>query len=203
MNKGIVFPKQKPIQSLAVMCMLLGISCAHVFAPVSYSWLIDTLDQLGAQGTPYAWIINTTWIISGGILGITLFKNTFTIYKLPFFLFCVCLILSGIFTAPAEQKHAIVIEHTDYELHSLFVQLSGIFLYITIFEHIILIREYKDKILNFIMLTAISVCTGIYTILPGNKGLFQRILYGICMIWILLFMNIEIYSPEIQEVYTE
>ena len=108
------------------LILLLVIFILPFYSVESYSILENTSSQLGAQHAPYAWVMNTTFILLG--LGSMLsgwpYLKGYGFHKLALLIFGFSLIGAAIYQhAPIVAGVAIDIE--EDRMHSIFSSLTG------------------------------------------------------------------------------
>ncbi|SEL07442.1 hypothetical membrane protein [Aquimarina amphilecti] len=156
------------------------------FSDPEYSISKHTLYELGAQKTPYNWIMNFVLIL----LGLISFVNGFRILQkqrvqlLILLVFCLSLVLSAIFlSAPIDRK--LVFDSFQNEIHSVFSIITGISFcaYSLVISFAARWRSQKLMALFVGIITLIG--SFLMFIHSDYRGIYQRGIFMITFGWIL------------------
>lgn len=156
------------------------------FSHEGYSILKNTTSELGAQNTPYAWIMNLVFIAMG-LFSIILVWPQLKYFLLPkglIILFGLSLAMTGIFShAPINNS----IEYSILEdtIHSVFATITGFaftFFAITIG---FIENDKNRKILAFAIAILATVLSIMMSEFEAFRGILQRIIFITSFGWLL------------------
>jgi hypothetical membrane protein len=168
---------------------------AHFFAPPGYTWMENTISDLGSQGHTHQWIMQAGFIGFGLLLaGGLAFKframgqinppdSLMLVYGLS-------ILLTGFFCAPPLDS-SLPINIREGQLHSLFATLAGVALSVAILWYAIAAPTPTQRITHIVfvlLIVGISATFGLAEsgTLAVGKGLVQRVLYAVAFIWLLM-----------------
>ncbi|MDP2425336.1 MAG: DUF998 domain-containing protein [bacterium] len=152
-----------------------------------YSIITNTTSHLGAQGSPYAWVMNLTFILLG-LTSLRIFiKTNIRFHQVIGSIFSISLLLTGIFrhSALIEGYSSIIIEDT---LHSIFATTTGTSFVLLAFGHGF-ISSSKQRISGLLLAGIATVLSLTMMFFPLYMGLFQRIMIFSSFGWIFFYMK--------------
>lgn len=177
----------------AVTYFLIVIVISHLLPPPTYDWTLNTISDLGSQGHAYKWIMQAGFIGFGLIL-IAGMVHHFCLNTKSYFLFFVgayglSILLTGVFCA-ASITPLIPSNVWEANLHSIFATVAGISLSLGILWQVIVSSSARDRWTRLLFLLFITGVSGLFGlsenhILMLDKGVIQRILYLIGLIWLI------------------
>ena len=179
------------------LILLLVIFIVPFYSVESYSILENTSSHLGAQHAPYAWVVNTTFILLG--LGSMLsgwpYLKGYGFHKLALLLFGFSLIGAAIY------QHAPIVADVAFDaeedrMHSIFSSLTGASFTVFAMSAAFILRHRTAKISALsVGVLAILLSVLIFTV-PEFKGIWQRAMFIVAFGWlIVLFSGQEKGSP--------
>jgi len=181
-----------PIEFLVLpyLILLLVIFILPFYSVESYSILQNTTSHLGAQHAPYAWVMNTTFILLGigSILGGWPYLKGYGFHKLVLLLFGFSLIGAAIY------QHAPIIDGVAFDakedwMHSLFSSLTGASFTIFAMSATFILKNRTAKILALsIGVLAVLLTILIFTV-PEFRGIWQRVLFLAAFGWLIILFS--------------
>ena len=184
--------KLKPLL-IAVVYFFAVIVLAHFFVPPIYDWRQNTISDLASQGLPHKWIMQAGFIGFGLLLawGVIFHfnKNRRAYFLLFVAVYGLSILVSGIYCA-APIVPSISYSLRAAELHSMFAAVAGVAMSLGIFWQIVVSskpRERWARIAFFLLISGISGLFGLAEnhILALDKGIVQRILYLVGLLWLV------------------
>jgi hypothetical membrane protein len=172
---------------------LFMVSAMFLLPPFSfpgYSFLSNTLSDLGARFTPNAWIMNASFVLFGtGIIagGWRSFRN-FPFQRLLLFLFGISIIMLAIFNhAPLLKSPDINITEEGWHLYFLSTSLLSF----------VILSVSTGLFMDDPEIKSLSVGAGLSEILfavlfikdQAHKGIWQRILFLTAIAWMTYFFR--------------
>ncbi|MBT8300475.1 MAG: DUF998 domain-containing protein [Maribacter sp.] len=172
------------------LILLLVIFILPFYSVESYSILQNTSSHLGAQHSPYAWVMNTTFVLLG--LGTMLsgwpYLKGFGFHKLALLIFGFSLIGAAIY------QHAPIIVGVTFDakedrMHSIFSSLTGASFTVFAIGAVFILRHRTAKISALsVGALAILLSVLIFTV-PEFKGIWQRALFIVAFGWLIVLFN--------------
>lgn len=171
--------------------MLLGVIFILPFYSVeSYSIVQNTTSHLGAQHAPYAWVMNTTFILLG--LGSMLsgwpYLKGYGFHKLALLIFGFSLVGAAIY------QHAPIVAGVAFDaeedwMHSLFSSMTGASFTVFAMSATFILRYRSAKAMALLVgVLAILLSVLIFTV-PEFMGIWQRALFIIAFGWLIILFN--------------
>lgn len=161
--------------SYILMALLLFI---WPFQLDGYSWKQHSIAEMAAQNTPFSWIFNGLWVGLGiGIVwaGRNLMYG-YWFQRILLSIFGLSLIFSAFFSA-APINPDLTYNLKEAELHFIFKTLSqGAFIVLAMAISFVL-KDKKDKILGWIIVTIATVFTLLLFTLSSYPGILQHLLF--------------------------
>jgi len=171
--------------------LLLGVIFILPFYSVeSYSILQNTTSHLGAQHAPYAWVMNTTFILLG--LGSMLsgwpYLKGYGFHKLALLIFGFSLIGAAIY------QHAPIVAGVAFDaeedwMHSLFSSVTGASFTVFAMSAAFILRYRTAKISALLVgVLAVLLSVLIFTV-PEFRGIWQRAMFIVAFGWLIVLFN--------------
>lgn len=165
---------------------ILITSCTILFGPLysepQYSWITNTISQLGAQSTQNSWIM----IVGFLSLGIGLVLDTIQRgdkRMIPFGFFGLFFALAGCFPHRAWIEGRTSSE-SIHLMHQIMANLSGASITI---GHVLIgatAIKKKDRIISFFLASTCVALPWAMFNFPHYTGIIQRFMYGASFIWL-------------------
>jgi len=177
------------ILPIAYSLMLLVMFILPFFSVNQYSILKNTTSHLGAQGAPYAWVMNAVFVLLGTAAIVDSWKrlSNYWLHKVVIIIFGISLILTAFFQhAPIVSGE--VFSDLEDDLHSKFATITGFFFTFFAFASAFIESTKKRKI--------IAACIGIIAIFLSMlifnvtelAGVWQRLMFIIMFAWLMYFL---------------
>ena len=190
---------------IAVTYFILVIVIAHFFASPNYDWTKNTISELASQGHTYKGIMQAGLIGFGGILifgVIVYFKRVSKAYFLIFVaVYALSILLSGIFcTMPIDPGISYSVRESN--LHSLFASIAGFSMSAGILWQVFSSLNKRERWTRIIFLVSIGVLSGLFGLVENgimmvDKGIVQRLLYLVGLIWLVYEERMLLVTKEI------
>ena len=172
------------------LILLLVIFIVPFYSVESYSILQNTTSHLGAQHAPYAWIMNTTFILLG--LGSMLsgwpYLKGYGFHKLALLLFGFSLIGAAIY------QHAPIVADVAFDaeedrMHSIFSSLTGASFTVFAMSAAFILRHRTAKVSAVTVgVLAVLLSVLIFTV-PEFRGIWQRAMFLITFGWLIVLFS--------------
>ncbi|KAA1247541.1 DUF998 domain-containing protein [Aquimarina sp. RZ0] len=166
--------------------LLLAAFILPFFTDREYSLLKNTLSELGAQNTPYNWIMNFIFILLGFITFINGFKilHKHHLQTLLLLVFCISLVLTGIFlSAPLNRE--LVFDSFQNEMHAIFSTINGVSFFIYALSISFIARWSEQKMASIVIGIIVLILSYSIFIHSGYRGIYHRGIFIIAFGWIL------------------
>jgi len=155
-----------------------------------YSIIRNTLNELGAQLTPNAWIMNFTLIFLGlgsVIAGWIYFKG-FVLQKIILVLFGVSLTLTAFF------NHAPIDPDIHYNInenywHAYFTCATGISFIIFSLTALFIQNKQPDRLFTILTIISVIFLSALTSKVDSLAGIWQRLLFIIAFGWMIYIFN--------------
>jgi len=162
-------------------------SLLPLFSFQGYSIMTHTTSHLGAQGSPYAWIMNLTFILLGLTSLRICIKTKIRFHQVIGSIFSISLILTGVF------RHASFIEGYSSNiledvLHSIFATSTGTSFVLLAFGHGFM-SSHKQRFSGLLIALVATLISLGMMVFPPYMGLFQRIMFYTSFGWIFFYMK--------------
>ena len=178
---------------IAVAYFILVIVVAHFFAPPNYTFTQNTISELASQGHTYKWVMQAGLIGFGATLIFSVigyFKRYPKTYFLIFIaVYAISILLSGIYcTAPINPTISYSIQESN--LHSLFASVAGFSMSAGILWQVFASLNERERWTRIAFLILIGGLSGLFGLAENGtvmieKGIVQRILYLVGLIWLV------------------
>ena len=184
--------KQRPILT-AVVYFIAVIVLAHFFVPPMYDWTQNTVSDLASQGHTYKWIMQTGFTGFGLLLtwGVIFHfnKNNRAYFLLFVAVYGLSILMSGIFcTAPVDPSMTYSV--SEAKLHSMFATIAGIAMSLGILWQFAVSSNHRQRWTRFAFFILVIGISGLFGLAENHllmidKGIVQRILYLVGLVWLV------------------
>jgi hypothetical membrane protein len=172
------------------LVMLLVVFILPFYSVESYSILQNTTSHLGAQHAPYAWVMNTTFVLLGlgSVLSGWPYLKGYGFHKLALLIFGFSLIGAAIY------QHAPIVESVAFDveedrMHSIFSSLTGASFTVFAMSAAFILRHRTAKISALTVgVLAVLLSVLIFTV-PEYRGIWQRALFIVAFGWLIVFFS--------------
>jgi hypothetical membrane protein len=172
------------------LILLLVIFILPFYSVESYSILQNTTSHLGAQHAPYAWVMNTTFVLLGigSMLSGWPYLKGYGFHKLALLLFGFSLIGAAIY------QHAPIVAGVAFDakedrMHSLFSSLTGASFTVFAMSAAFMLRHRTAKISALLVgVLAVLLSVLIFTV-PEFRGIWQRALFIVAFGWLIVLFS--------------
>ena len=178
--------KHKKIYMFVYLQFVLVSLMLPFFSFENYSIILNTTSHLGAQGSPYAWIMNVTFMMLGFSALMRVTTTQVRYHQVLGALFSISLILTGVF------RHASLIQSVTSivwqdQLHSVFATLTGFSFVLLATGHGFMARN-KQRIYGFILATIATAISLLMVVFSNYAGLLQRLMLLMAFMWLFFIM---------------
>ncbi len=172
------------------LILLLVIFILPFYSVESYSILQNTSSHLGAQHAPYAWVMNTTFVLLGigSMLSGWPYLKGYGFHKLALLLFGFSLIGAALY------QHAPIIAGVAFDamedrMHSLFSSVTGASFTVFALSAAFILRHRTAKVSALsVGVLAIVLSVLIFTV-TEYRGIWQRAMFIVAFGWLIVFFN--------------
>lgn len=175
---------------------LLGVAVAftaiaaapYVVAP-GYSIVANAISELGAQGMPNAWVMNTGFVAYGLGVSVDALGRTrrAPIVGVAFLVFGLAMIMNAVFShRPMDPTRAYDVR--EDELHSLFATIVGISFTIGAVAQSFLERHRGRRLACYGAATAAVLLPVAMLQFPAIAGALQRVMFAVSFAWLVVFL---------------
>lgn len=182
--------KREKFFLILYIALLLIIFILPYFSSKGYSILLHTTSQLGAQNTPYSWVMNMIFVL----LGFTCIWKAFTylknypIHRLLLVIFGFSLISTAIF------QHAPIDKNLEYDIledkiHSISASVVGFSFTLFSFSTLFIEKTKKRRIIALLVVFSSTLLSLFMFLLNGFSGIWQRLIFIISFAWIIFFLE--------------
>jgi len=169
--------------------MLLVMFILPFFSVDEYSMVENTTSHLGAQGAPYAWVMNVVFALLGiaTIIDGWVRLSNYWLHKVVLTVFGISLVLTAIF------QHAPIVPDIEFnvledDLHSKFATITGFsFTFFTISAAFIESTKRRKVIAVGMAIIAIFLSMLIFNV-ATLAGVWQRTMFIIMFAWLMYFL---------------
>ena len=169
--------------------MLLVIFILPFFSVDEYSILTNTTSHLGAQGAPYAWVMNAVFALLGIAVIVDCWGrlSKYWFHEVILTIFGISLIFTAFF------QHAPIISNVEFniledDLHSKFATITGFsFTIFTISAAFIESTKMRKLIAYGMSIIAIILSILIFSV-AEFAGVWQRMMFVIMFAWLMYFL---------------
>lgn len=181
----------KIIPTISVLFFCTTIIIAHFISPADYDWKVNTISEFGSQQYNFKWVMQVGFIgfgilLSYGYIVEMLKNNRLDIKYLMLILYGVSILITGFFcTKPFRPTETYNVMESN--IHSLFAQIAGICLSISILLHFISAQAIGLKAIHFSYFLFVILISLAFGLNPNIQGIIQRILYLGSFSWIIFF----------------
>ena len=173
----------------AYVLMLLVVFILPFFSADEYSIVKNTTSHLGAQGAPYAWVMNVVFVL----LGIATIVDGWTrlskywLHKVVLTIFGISLVLTAFFQH-APIVSGVAFSQLEDDLHSKLATITG---FSFVFFAIAAAFIESSKLRRFIAV-GVGIIASLLSILIFNladlAGIWQRMMFIIVFAWLMYFL---------------
>ncbi len=165
----------------AIAWLVATLVVAHLLAPGSYSFIANTLSELGAQGYPYAWVTRAGFIGFGVLIawhysGDLVHVKRFWAQAVLLLLYGSSVTLTGAFSA-APFEDAVSFSEPEAFLHSLFATMAGVSLAGAILISAWRADTLRDRWKHIGVLAFVTLASALFGAFPEYHGVSQRLLW--------------------------
>ncbi len=179
----------------AYVLMLLVMFILPFFSVAEYSILKNTTSHLGAQGAPYAWVMNLVFILLGTAAMVDgwIHLSKYWLHKAVIIIFGSSLFLTAFF------HHAPIVPDLPFNeledtLHSTFATVTGFaFTFFAISVAFIDTTRFRKIIAVGTGILATLLSLLIFTV-PDLAGIWQRLMFIVAFAWLMYFLFSNRYS---------
>ncbi len=169
--------------------MLLVVFILPFFSVDKYSIIKNTTSHLGAQGAPYAWVMNMIFALLGmaTIVDGWMRLSNYWLHKVVLTIFGISLVLTAFF------QHAPIIPEVEFnmledDLHSKFATITGFsFTFFTLAAAFIETTKRRRVIAIGMGIIAIFLSILIFNV-AILAGVWQRMMFIIMFAWLMYFL---------------
>ncbi|MFZ4543279.1 MAG: DUF998 domain-containing protein [Saprospiraceae bacterium] len=172
--------------AISVMLFLMLIIVAHVCSSGTYSWKINTISDLGAQGYDRKIIMQIGFLVFGLTLSAGIFLNGFSWRTAPILIYGLSVALTGVFcTKPiiSGVSYAVV----QSTLHATFAQIAGLAFSVGILMQIFFTDNKDLKFIHATFFMLIILLSATFGLLKNYQGIVQRLLYLTSFYWLIKY----------------
>jgi len=173
----------------AYILMLLVMFILPFFSVEEYSILKNTTSHLGAQGAPYAWVMNVVFALLGiaAIVDGWMHLSKYWLHKFVLTIFGISLVLTAFFQH-APIVPGVIFSDLEDDLHSKFATITGFSF--TLFA--IASAFIESTRVRRIIAVGVGVIASILSILIFNvadlAGVWQRTIFIVSFAWLMYFL---------------
>jgi len=171
---------------IAYLIMLPAMFILPLFTIPEYSIIGNTLSDLGAQATPYAWIMNTIFLLlaTGSVIAGWTYFDGLILHRIILILFGISLTLSAVFNHPPVDPD-IKYNLREAGLHAYFVCTAVFsFTILTLATSFIMERQHERLLAIVTGLSAI-ILSVLTSELDHLAGIWDRLLFMISFGWMI------------------
>lgn len=179
----------KQVKVFSYMLFVLVAFILPFFSFKGYSIINHTTSHLGAQGSPYAFIMNGMFVLLGLLSFYTFFQTKVVFYQVIGGLFGISLALTGVFLHGPLVEGIVV--NTLYDtLHSVFASTTGFSFTFLVFGHAFMHKGSRR--VEGILLGSISTLIPLFMVFHASfQGLYQRMMFLIAFYWIFFVLKVD------------
>lgn len=181
--------------------MLLVVFILPFFSVDEYSIIKNTTSHLGAQGAPYAWVMNMVFTLLGiaTIIDGWMRLSNYWLHKVVLTIFGISLVLTAFF------QHAPIVPEVEFnvledDLHSKFATITGFsFTFFTLSAAFIEKTKRRRVIAVGMGVIAILLSMLIFNV-AILAGVWQRMMFIIMFAWLMYFLypRIDVFHQHIE-----
>jgi len=151
--------------------------------------LSNTTSHLGAQGSPYAWVMNIVFMLLGVMAVLHTVQARFHYTRILGLAFGLSLLLTGVF------QHASLVESNQVNqfqdtLHSFFATTAGLSFTLFASGHAFIGKGSQRKAAILLALIAVAVPLIMFSI-PSIMGIAQRLMFIAAFYWLFFYFRDE------------
>lgn len=183
-----IFFKQGLLPTVYIL-MLLVMFILPFYSVNEYSILKNTTSHLGAQGAPYAWVMNAVFVLLGTAAIADSWKrlSNYWLHKVVLTIFGISLVLTAFFQH-APIVPGVVFSELEDDWHSKFATITGFsFTFFAIASAFIKSTRKRKIIAACIGIIAIFLSMLIFNV-AELAGIWQRLMFIIMFAWLMSFL---------------
>ncbi|WP_207706936.1 DUF998 domain-containing protein [Alkalibaculum sporogenes] len=171
-----------------IFCLFLVVSNGlALFSFAGYSILSNTTSHLGAQGSPYSWVMNIVFICLGVMAISITYHSRIRYHQILGVVFGLSLVLTGFF------KHAPLVDSVSVNqqhdlIHSIFASLTGFSFTLLTAGHGLISRGMQRTVGIIMVFVAIIISIAMMTF-PSIMGMLQRVMFVSAFGWLFFYMK--------------
>ncbi|MBQ4819668.1 DUF998 domain-containing protein [Aquimarina sp. MMG016] len=168
------------------LVMILASFILPFFTAPKYTILENTLSELGAQNTPYNWVMNIIFMALSCITIITGYQRLkgFYLQIILLFVFAISFFLTSVYQH-APINRALAFNSYENELHSMFSTLTGISFCVYSVTISFIAQKRNHKILAILIGIIALVLSYSMFIHSDYRGIYQRVIFILAFGWLL------------------
>jgi len=185
---------QLGLYKLAFGCLLSVMFVLPYFSVEDYVIWRNTTSHLGAQGAPYAWLMNGSFIL----MAVATAQLAFTrMRSYGFQQVCIAVFSIGL-VGTALFRHAPIVEGLVFSvfedhMHSVFASLVGFSFTLFAVSTAFIVRNRTHRIVSISVATSSVILSILIFSTPEFAGVWQRIMFIVSFAWLLwLFEKVEL-----------
>lgn len=174
--------------AFAYLLLIAVIWILPFYSFTGYSLVANSVDELGAQNVPRAWIMNIT-IALQSLATFTLGMQAYKLKSIQLIIlsfFSIAFFLTSYFQLAGNETARYLYSYTQDTLHSIFAIVSGFAFCLFCLLLILALKFDKHRVQTSIVIIVILALSYLIFEFPEMVGLFQRILYMIAFGWLFI-----------------
>ena len=185
------------ITKIAIIYFSLAVATGTIYFGTNYCHTSNLISELGAQKTPYNYIMVSGFLILGIGLAINAAKKP-SAAVIPFAMFGLFMAMAGIFKhKPVDPNQIYSI--TEHNLHSAAATFAGISITIGFVWQGIMQTRNMLKSVCFYLAFVCFAFPMLMLYFPSYQGIFQRLMYLQVFIWLWTFFPDKIIADKSQK----
>lgn len=180
--------ENRAIKPLAAFCFILFLAVSFLlpfFSFDGYSIISNTTSHLGAQGSPYALVMNTVFMLLGIMAILHIWKTKLLYARVFGLIFGLSLALTGVF------QHAPLVESLHVNqfhdlLHSVFATSTGFSFTLFAAGHAFMSRGTQRRAAITLAIIALAVPLIMFS-MPSVMGITQRFMFIAAFYWLFFY----------------
>jgi hypothetical membrane protein len=175
--------------TLAVAFIVLAILIGHAIVAAPYSWMDNTISELGSQGYAHAWIMRIGFIGFGVLVTVGALQRIRTqrplwYREIPLAVYGLVILLSGFFSA-APFVPGVAYSELEASLHSVMATLAGAGISLGILLYMLSDNPLRRKMAHLSALVLIVALSALFGMTTAGAGVVQRCLYIVGFAWLI------------------
>lgn len=168
---------------------LLGSSLvlAHLLAPETYSWKVNTLSQLGAQNYAHAWVMRTGFIGFGSLLAGAATWDSLAgkswIETVPLMAYGASVAITGLYSA-APFDPGVPFSPGEATIHTVFANVAGAAFSAAMLSRALTEPDPQKRVIHLSGLAFVVASSAMFKLQPESQGIWQRVLWTGSLAWL-------------------